>query len=328
MTGTEGNHARFPPFYGENQPTALTPTTTATREKRTYEDDDTDTRKAKRQRAFRVSEIHALIAQRIYELEGEVEESAFIAAGGTVDITIPKGYDEAINDPDHGAEWQSAIEEEIQSLVANGTWKEEKAPKGSNLVSTKWVFTIKTNADRSLERYKARLVARGFSQVYGEDYTDTFAPTVRTDTLRIFFAMVAANDLECRTYDIKNAFTESSLKERIFLSAPKGVPVTPGYVLRVLRSLYGLKQSARDWNMLCKSELKKLGFRQSLADPCLFTHAERQIVLLVYVDDIAAAAKSNDDLFWFFDNFRRRFNTKDLGEISKILGIYITRNRK
>jgi hypothetical protein len=328
MTGTEGNHARFPLFYGENQPTALTPTTTATREKRTYENDDMDTRKAKRQRAFHASEIHALIAQRIYELEGEVEESAFIAAGGTVDITIPKGYDEAINDPDHGAEWQSAIEEEIQSLVANGTWKEEKAPKGSNLVSTKWVFTIKTNADGSLERYKARLVARGFSQVYGEDYTDTFAPTVRTDTLRIFFAMVAANDLECRTYDIKNAFTESSLKERIFLSAPKGVPVTPGYVLRVLRSLYGLKQSARDWNMLCKSELKKLGFRQSLADPCLFTHAERQIVLLVYVDDIAAAAKSNDDLFWFFDNFRRRFNTKDLGEISKILGIHVTRNRK
>ena len=108
------------------------------------------------------------------------------------------------------------------------------------------MFTIKTNVDRSLERYKARLVARGFSQVHGEDYTDTFAPTVHTDTLRIFLTMVATNDLECRNYDVKNAFTESSLKERIFLSTPKGVSVTPGYSLHVLRSLYGLKQSAHD----------------------------------------------------------------------------------
>ena len=89
-------------------------------------------------------------------------------------------------------------------------------------------------------------MARGFSQIHGEDYDQTFAPTVRTDTLRIFLAMVAANDLECRQYDVKNAFTESSLRERIYLSPPKGVHVTPGLQLRVLRSLYGLKQSARD----------------------------------------------------------------------------------
>ena len=78
-----------------------------------------------------------MITQRIYELEEEVEESVFIAAGGTVNITIPIGYDEAINDPDHGTEWQAAIEEEIRSLIANGTWKEEKALRGSNLILTK-----------------------------------------------------------------------------------------------------------------------------------------------------------------------------------------------
>jgi hypothetical protein len=140
--------------------------------------------------------------------------------------------------------------------------------------------------------------------------------------------MVAANDLECRQYDVKNAFTESSLRERIYLSPPKGVHVTPGLQLRVLRSLYGLKQSARDWNLLCKSELQKLGFKQSLADPCLFTHADKGITLLVYVDDIAAAALDKSALSWFYDNFRKRFNTKDLGEISKILGMRITRNRR
>ncbi len=82
--------------------------------------------------------------------------------------------------------------------------------------------------------------------MYGKDYTDTFVPTVYTDTLRIFLVIVAANDLECQNYNVKNTFTKSSLKERIFLSASKGVSVTPRYSLRVLCSLYGLKQSAYD----------------------------------------------------------------------------------
>jgi hypothetical protein len=87
------------------------------------------------------------------------------------------------------------------------------------------VFTIKGNPDGTLERFKARLIARGFSQVYGEDYTDTFTLTMRMDTLRIFLALIATKDLECNHFDIKNAFIESTLKERIFLSKPKGVPI-------------------------------------------------------------------------------------------------------
>lgn len=299
-------------------------------DKHDHDDDEDNERNIKKLKAFlaqREEEIYALVAQRIYELEEDEEEAAFIALGGIVDITIPMTYNEAVNDPAHGQEWKNAIYAEIDALTANNTWKEEKAPKGANLVSTKWVFTTKTHPDGTLERFKARLVARGFSQIHGEDYDQTFAPTVRTDTLRIFLAMVAANDLECRQYDVKNAFTESSLQERIFLSAPQGVHVTPGYSLRVLRSLYGLKQAARDWNLLCKSELKRLGFIQSLADPCLFTHAAKGITLLVYVDDIAAAAKDSASLTWFYNNFRKRFNTKDLGEISKILGMRVTRNR-
>ena len=282
----------------------------------------TEKREAKR--------VRAMIAQRIYELELQQsfdQDCAFLASGGTMTISLPKTYDEAVNDPEHGADWNEAIQEEIRSLIANGTWTEEPTPRGVNLVSTKWVFTIKTHADGTPERYKARLVARGFSQQYGEDYFDTFAPTVRMDTLRIFMAMIAAEDFECRQFDIKNAFTEASMKERIFLSKPDGVPVRAGYSLRVLRSLYGLKQSVRDWNLLCKSYLLEIGFLQSLADPCLFTHAERGIKMLLYVDDIAAAAKTVDQLDWFFATMKKRFHIKDLGGIEKILGIRVTRNR-
>ena len=87
--------------------------------------------------------------------------------------------------------------------------------------------------------------------MFGIDYFETFAPTVRMDTLRIFLAIAAMKDLELTHMDIKNAFTEAYLKEEIYLKPPKGVQVTNGYALRVLRSLYGLKQAARDWNLLC-----------------------------------------------------------------------------
>jgi hypothetical protein len=107
----------------------------------------------------------------------------------------------------------------------------------------------------AIERFKARLVARGFSQVMGVDYNNTFAPTVRMETLRLFFAIVARKNLEYSHFDIKNVFTESHLKEKILMDLPPGLKVKKGMVLKVLRSLYGLKQAARDWNQLIKEEL-------------------------------------------------------------------------
>ena len=113
-------------------------------------------------------------------------------------------------------------------------------------MSCKWVYTVKTLPSGEIERLKARLVARGFSQVYGIDYSETFAPTVRMDTLRLVLVMAAIEDYEYYHFDIKNAFIESHLKEKIYLTPPPGVPVKPGYVLQALRSLYGLKQAVRD----------------------------------------------------------------------------------
>ena len=210
----------------------------------------------------------------------------------------------------------------------NRTWEEVILPKGANLVSTKWVFTVKETIAGEIERFKARLVARGFSQEHGVDFTETFAPTVRMDTLRLFLAMVTYKDLECWQFDIKNAFTESMLKEDIFLAPPEGVKVARSKVLKALRSLYGLKQAGRDWNLLLRDFLKSIGFRQSLADPCLFVHEARKIQLLVYVDDIAAAAETKKQLTWFNDQLFSRFNAKNLGEISKLLGVRVTRDRK
>ena len=243
-------------------------------------------------------------------------------------IRIPRTYKEAMRSP-QAKEWEEAVKMEIDQLIMNGTWEEMLLPKGANLVSTKWVFTIKETVNGNIERFKARLVARGFSQSQGIDYTETFAPTVRMDTFRIFLATVAKRDLECYQFDIKNAFTESKLKEEIFLCPPEGVLVSNGKVLKALRSLYGLKQAGRDWNLLLRDFIvHNCGFKQSLADPCLFAHEKRKIYLLVYVDDIAAASEDMKQIDWFYKNLSLRFNAKNLGEISKLLGVRITRDRQ
>ena len=300
------------------------------RAKRPADEDqeELDTRRLKRVKAF-IAKLAKV--RRISEMDAlEMGYAAAILKDGDVEVNvpIPKSYRTAINDSIYGPKWRTAIEEELKALGVNGTWREEIPPKGVNLVSTKWVFTVKVKADGTLDRFKARLVARGFSQIYGIDYFETFAPTVRMDTLRIFLAIAALKDWELVHMDIKNAFTESHLKERIYLAPPQGVKVKDGYALRVLRSLYGLKQSARDWNHLCRDHLITIGFKQSLADPCLFTHQERRIRLLVYVDDILCAAENLEDSNWAYAKLSQRFTTKNLGDVTKLLGIRITRDRK
>ena len=293
------------------------------------------TRQSKRKRSNSIPEdsplnkiVRAMIAKaqaRATKLDGV--EHAFPATE-VLGIPIPTTYREAVGHPEHGARWKEAVREELASLAHNGTWKVVVPPFGVNIVTSKWVFTVKTTQSGEVERFKARLVARGFSQVKGEDYDETFAPTVRQDTLRLFLAIAAIEDLEVRHYDIKNAFTESHLKEKIYMAAPEGLGIKKGEVLEIMRSLYGLKQAARDWNLLLKKELLSWGFKQSLADPCMFLHPETTIKLLVYVDDIVAMAKIKSELNWFYKRLSGRFNAKDLGDISKILGVRVVRDRK
>jgi hypothetical protein len=295
-----------------------------------YDDDSSETRLSK------IRKIKAFLSKAskvktVSDMDAlEMGFAAAILENGDVEVNvpIPRSYEAAINDAVYGQQWRTAIQEELKALEINGTWREEIAPKGTNLVSTKWVFTVKVKQDGTLDRFKARLVARGFSQMYGVDYFETFAPTVRMDTLRIFVAIAAMKDLELTHMDVKNAFTESPLKEEIYLKPPKGVRVNNGYALRVLRSLYGLKQAARDWNLLCRNQLRTIGFKQSLSDPCLFIHSVRNIQILVYVDDLLCATTDKASADWVHSELSKRFTIKNLGPVTKLLGIRITRDRR
>jgi hypothetical protein len=161
-------------------------------------------------------------------------------------IIVPDTYRQAIFDPEHSAQWKRAINAEVQALKGNDTWTEQALLKGANKVSCKWVFSVKYGSNGAVERYKARLVVRGFSQRHGVDYDETFSPTVRMNTLRLFLTIIAREDLECHHVDVNNAFTEATLVEDIYLTSPEGVNVAVGKVLKINKSLYGLKQAGRN----------------------------------------------------------------------------------
>ncbi|OBW64777.1 MAG: Nucleotide-diphospho-sugar transferase [Aureobasidium pullulans] len=259
----------------------------------------------------------------------DILHHAFMAAfSAKEEVPIPKSYQAAIDDPTWGPLWQEAFRLETDALWANGTFEITKPPTGANIITSRWVLAAKHNLDGSLQKLKARLVARGFTQKFGVDFDYTFAPTLRHDTLRVFFAIVAMEDLECHAVDVNNAFTESTLKEEIYMAAPPGMNIPPGCVLKVLRSLYGLKQAARDWNQSCIESLQKMGFIQTDADPCLLRHLEKEILILVYVDDILIGTKQMDNINWFKKHFGEIYKIKDLGEVSKILGVQVIRDRK
>lgn len=146
------------------------------------------------------------------------------------------------------AEWKRAIEEELQSLDENQTWEIIDKPDDClNVVGSKWVFKIKTPPNDE-PRYKARVVAKGFSQSNGIDYTETFAPVVRYDSVRVVLSLAAIYDMEIAQFDVKTAFLNGTLNETIYMKVPDGVQHKEGQICRLKRSLYGLKQSSRVWN--------------------------------------------------------------------------------
>ena len=145
--------------------------------------------------------------------------------------------------------WYDAALTEYTQMLAHNTWELVPLPKGRKPVGSKWVFKIKEKADGSIERYKARIVAQGFSQKPHLDYTETFAPVAKFASLRSILAISAIEDLELHHMDVSSAFLNGDLDEEIYMSQPEGF-VQPGQehlVCRLRKSLYGLKQSPRQW---------------------------------------------------------------------------------
>ena len=240
----------------------------------------------------------------------------------------PQSYEEAVNHPVYGKEWRAAIEEEYNSLMKNGAWELVELPPGKNLVTCKWVFKAKHDANGNIVRFKARLVARSFSQAYGIDYFETFAPVAKLTTYRTIFALAALEKWEIHGMDVITAYLLGKLKEEIYMTQLEGfvrTGIKRNLVCQLLRSLYGLKQAARVWNLKIHAFLIKIGFVRSHADPCLYINIKLGIYITIWVDDLLIAGKDGKQIADVKRQLASEFEMKDLGELKHFLGMRIAR---
>nr|ADK92880.1 retrotransposon 4 protein [Hypericum perforatum] len=220
--------------------------------------------------------------------------------------------------------WRKAMNEELDALERNQTWTVVELPHNKKAIDSKWIYKIKQNADGSIERYKARLVSKCFTQTHGVDYGETFAPVAKMNTIRILVSVAINQGWIMEHMDVKNAFLQGNLQEEVYLNLPQGLKIhTPGKVCKLNKAIYGLKQSPRAWYVKLSGELMNLGFKKCYSDSSLFVlnKPEGKVIILVYVDDILITGSNKgmiDDLKLQLHN---RFDIKDLGKLKYFLGV-------
>ncbi|CAI7903905.1 unnamed protein product, partial [Closterium sp. NIES-54] len=246
------------------------------------------------------------------------------------DIPTSRSYAEAIEGP-YSSLWQAAMDAEMASWKSTSTYVDEVPPRGANIVSGMWFFMVK-RPPGSPPVFKARYIARGFSQRQGVDFFQTFSPTPKMTTLRVLLHVAAQRDYELHSLDFSTAFMQGSLHEEIWLRRPPGFTgsFSVGTQWSLRRPVYGLCQAPREWHDTLRTTLASLGFAPSTADPSLFLRTDTTLPLfyvLVYVDDLVFATADTEALAHVKSELQKRHTCTDLGELTSYLGLRITRDR-
>ncbi|CAI7856934.1 unnamed protein product, partial [Closterium sp. NIES-53] len=232
------------------------------------------------------------------------------------DIPTLRSYSEAIEGP-YSSQWQTAMDTEMASWKSTGTYVDEVPPPGANIVSGMWIFRVK-RPPGSPPAFKARYVARSFSQRQGVDFFQTFSPTLKITTLRVLLHVATQRDYELHSLDFSTAFLQGSLHEEIWLRRPPGFtgsfPAGTQWNLR--RPVYGLRQAPREWHDTLRTTLAALGFAPSTADHSLFLRTDTTLppfYVLVYVDDLVFATADIEALAHVKSELQKRHTCTDLG---------------
>ena len=292
----------------------------------------------------------------------EKAQLAFIMAetlSGNIGKDKPKSAQDAVLGTNK-KEWASSMADEMMSLIDNKVFDIVRKPSNRKIVSCRWVYALKRNGSGDVYRFKSRLVAKGYSQTQGIDYDEVFAPVVRYDTLRFLMAYSARHDFELKHVDVKTAFLHGQLHEDIYMEVPEipkmvmdelmkraqerniydnnvlrnlhdGMKAkNENKVLKLNRSIYGLKQAAKEWHDKLKDVLIKSDCEQSTSDSCLFianSKTESRSFVLVYVDDIIIAAPTFMECQQIESNLRKNFEMGPMEDVQCFLGMKIMRKR-
>ena len=219
--------------------------------------------------------------------------------------------------------WIEAMNDEMNSLSENDTWELVQRPEGCRPIQSKWIFKTKRDSSGKIVRHKARLVARGFTQRYGIDYEETYSPVVRYTSVRMLAAYAAQHGMRIHQMDVVTAFLQGDVDAELYMEQPKGFDDGSGRVCKLKRSIYGLKQAGRQWNLKLDRELKRMGLKQSFVDPCVYFTADLSIIIGIYVDDFLIVYRDQGALDRLKEMLMLTFKMKDMGKARGCIGIRI-----
>jgi hypothetical protein len=216
--------------------------------------------------------------------------------------------------------------EEYDSILKNDVWEVVPRPHGKSVVTSKWLYKIKHAADGSVEKFKARFVARGFSQKEGIDYDEIFAPVARYTSSRIIISLAAFFGCKLHQMDVKTTFLNAEVEQEVYIEQPEGFMIhgKESHVCKLKKSLYRLKQALRAWYGRIDNFLQSLGFTKSIKDPNLYIKIIRNhpVILVLYVDDLFLTGEEN-----LIAQTKREllaeFEMKDLGLMHYFLGLEV-----
>ncbi|CAI7800010.1 unnamed protein product [Closterium sp. NIES-53] len=227
----------------------------------------------------------------------------------------------------HREKWREAMDKELEALKERNTWK--VVPIGvarkKTVLTGKWVFSVKTKADDTIDKFKARWVVRGFDQEHGRDFAETFAPVSQHTLLRILLAIAAMKKKKLRQIDVTHAFLYAPVDAEIFVELPQGSHGEPNLVCQLQKSLYVIKQAPRLWQQYLHARLIRIGFRQLPHDQGMYrlTKGTDYILLIVYVDDLLYIGSTNNVTTWFEGELQKDLTLTVSSTVTQYLGLNI-----
>ncbi|OWZ11400.1 polyprotein, partial [Phytophthora megakarya] len=258
---------------------------------------------------------------RMKDYELELPESLVIQAMHAV--MDPVSVQAALDAPD-AEQWVEALNKEYSEMLRNNTWELVEKPEGVKVLTSRWVFVRKRNAQGQVERHRARITIRGCQQKYGLDFWETYAPVVCMEAVRLVLLLALHYNLECRHIDFVTAFLNGPIDAEIYMKQPEFFDDGTGRVCKLLRSLYGLKQAPRMWYQTLDKYLKECGFKRSKMDGGIYYRwvDSSPIFLTLYVDDIVISASAENTKL-VLTELANKFQVKDLGNVNHLLSMEI-----
>ncbi|GEM11437.1 gag-Pol polyprotein [Rhodotorula toruloides] len=270
-----------------------------------------------------LAEVTALIAATSHELDAA--DDAF-----SLPTSDPRNHREAMRDLDV-ERWRAGEAEEFSSLREEfkvfHTVERSDVPPDAKILGCRFVYRRKKDEHGRVTGHKVRLVAQGFSQRPGVDFRDTFAPVAKFTSIRVLLALAARQKMLIHQADVDKAYLHGSLDEELYMRIPEGIDSGEysGKVLKLDRALYGLKQAGRLWNHRIDRTLRRLGYRRTVSDACIYSRRAGGVhhYIALYVDDLLFVSPSLDEITRLKAGLKEEYGIKDLGAAKFILGIQI-----